>query len=85
MPTNGRRLAAPDPWGTRFRNKRLSLRLSQIAISKATGLTQQAISRIECNGVVPRERTLQVLAESVGETVDDLFPEAARPVVAQVA
>lgn len=69
----------PEPWGTRFRNRRRHLHLTQVQIAKATGLTQQSISRIENNEVRPRLPNLEKLARVCGTTVEELFPIQARP------
>lgn len=81
--TTPRRLQQPvEPWGSRFYARRVSLGLTQAHIAKTTGLTQQSISRIERNQVIPKITTLELLARAVGTTVDELFPIAARPRVA---
>lgn len=82
MPSTGRRKLAPptpDPWGIRFQNRRRELNLTQVHVSQITGLTQQSISRIERNEVIPRVTTLELLAKCVGTTVEELFPIEARP------
>lgn len=74
----------PAPWGTRFLNRRQAVRLTQADVAHITGLTQQAISRIERNQCIPRVTTLELLARAVGSSVEELFPIEARPRV-QVA
>lgn len=68
-----------DTWGWRFQRRRDELGLSQADICRITGLTQQAISRFENDQVHPRAETLEKYARSVASTVEDLFPQWARP------
>jgi transcriptional regulator with XRE-family HTH domain len=69
----------PETWGSRYQKRRDELGLSQADIARATGLTQQAISRVENDEVEPRFSTLVVLAAAVGTDVYSIFPADLRP------
>lgn len=74
MPT--KRLTSKT-WGDRVAERREELELSQAALALlCPPLTQQAISKIENNTVLPRDTTKHLLARSLGTTVDSLFPWA---------
>lgn len=53
--------------------------LTQAQVSKLSGLTQQAISKIERGDATPRWETLFVLAKAYGTTVPELFPQELIP------
>lgn len=70
------RREAERSWGSRVSERREDLKLSQAQVVKASGgeVTQQTISKIENNEILPRPGTMQVLARALGTTVEELFP-----------
>ena len=67
--------AGDKPWGTRVVERREPLRLTQKQLAElCKPLTQQTISRIENNQIIPRDATKRKVAQNLGTTVDELFP-----------
>jgi transcriptional regulator with XRE-family HTH domain len=73
------RREAEKSWGARVFDKREALDLSQAQLADLAGVTQQTISKIENNTLVPRIGTMEAIAGALGTTVDLLFPWASRP------
>lgn len=63
--------------GRRIRSARQSRGTSQVALSRASGIAQEVISRIENGKQAPRADTLLKLAEALDLPVDKLLGEAA--------
>lgn len=53
--------------------------MTQAQLAELAGVTQQALSRIEKGETVPRLRTMEAIARSLGISVEKLFPMASRP------
>lgn len=73
-------------WGYRAWRKRKDLKLSQAQVVDIirekfpqASITQQTISKVEKNEVVPRFETMEILAGAYRAPVEDLFPWHARP------
>lgn len=54
--------------------RRQALGLKQAELAELCQLTQQAISKIERNDVVPRDKVKILLAEKMACSVESLFP-----------
>lgn len=77
MVVNGaKRAAAEKSWATRVFERRDSLKLTQTQVADLAGITQQSLSRIERDEVIPRFSTMDALARALGTTVEQLFPIA---------
>lgn len=63
-----------ESWGSRVTRRRRDLGLSQAELAELCNLTQQTISKIERNMIVPRDRVKMLLAEVMVCSVDTLFP-----------
>ena len=61
-------------WGSRVQQRRSALNLTQLQLAELCGLTQQTISKIERNAIVPRDRVKQLIAQKLGARVSELFP-----------
>lgn len=67
-------------FGTRFKEIRTSLNISQKELSEKTGLTLRTIQRIENNEVKPSLYSLKVLGEVLKTDLSDLIkPSDAKP------
>ena len=69
-----RQAGAAETWGSRVQQRRAALTLTQLELARRCGLTQQTISKIERNEIVPRDRVKHLIAEKLGTSVSDLFP-----------
>ena len=65
---------AAESWGSRVQQRRVALNLTQRQLARMCGLTQQSISKIERNAIVPRDRVKQLIAQKLGTTISELFP-----------
>lgn len=77
MPTNPKPEAVVvdgKSWGTRVRDRRLDLGLTQADVADLTGFEQQTISKIENDEIRPRDTTKEIVATKLGTHVGDLFP-----------
>jgi transcriptional regulator with XRE-family HTH domain len=61
-------------WGRRVQQRRTALNLTQLQLAERCGLTQQTISKIERNAIVPRDRVKRLIAQKLGTSVAELFP-----------
>ena len=59
--------------GIRLRTLRESLGLSQLELSRRSGIAQESLSRIETDRRDPRLGTLQRLARGLGLSLDQLM------------
>lgn len=60
-------------YGKEIKNIRLSLGLTQTAVSKATGIPQNTISWIESDKGLPNINQCVLLADFYGVSLDDLI------------
>jgi transcriptional regulator with XRE-family HTH domain len=61
-------------WGKRLREARTRAALSQLALAAAIGVTQPTISKWELGDQCPDEAAKIALAETLDQTLDELFP-----------
>lgn len=60
-------------YGFELKQQRIIYNLSQTQLSKATGISQQNISRWESNKVIPSIEHCEILANFYGITIDELI------------
>jgi transcriptional regulator with XRE-family HTH domain len=60
--------------GSRVTRRRRALGLTQTELADLCSLTQQTISKIENNSIVPRDKVKFLLADKMLCSVDSLFP-----------
>lgn len=78
--TGTERAQAEKTWASRLLERRMTLGMTQAQLAEASGVTQQAISRLEHNTAAqPRLTTMEALARATGTKVDALFPWESRP------
>jgi len=64
---------------TRLRHYRLSRRIKQDCLSRASGLSQPQISRLERGAILPNIREARILSAFYGVRIEALFPDGIRP------
>lgn len=62
-----------ERWGMALRLARENLRMTQEELGERTGVSQQAISKVERGIVCPNDRTKVMLARALGADVGVLF------------
>lgn len=70
------RREAEKTWGVRVYERREVLGISQAQVVRAAAgkITQQTISKVENNEILPRPTTMKVLAGALGISIEELFP-----------
>ena len=48
--------------------------MTQRQLADLCGFTQQTVSRLENNEIIPRDTTKRLIAKHLGSTLDALFP-----------
>jgi transcriptional regulator with XRE-family HTH domain len=61
-------------WGATIKARREQFGLSQAALGKRCGVTQQAIAKFESGTQIPLDRTKVAIARALCSEVGDLFP-----------
>ena len=60
-------------WGRRVERARQALGMSQRALARRTGVTQQTISKVETGRMCPHDRVKVRLARALDADPEDLF------------
>jgi DNA-binding XRE family transcriptional regulator len=72
--TTGRYEGVPvAEWGRRVERARQALGMSQRALARRTGVTQQTISKVETGAMCPHDRVKVRLARALEAAPEDLF------------
>lgn len=58
---------------SKLRRMRILRGMRQIDLSKASGVTQATISRLECTGVLKRADKAMALAQALKCTIEDIY------------
>lgn len=61
------------------RREHLKLSQAQLAALCKPPTTQQTISKVENNEIVPKLETMESVSRALGTTVEELFPWGSRP------
>lgn len=61
-------------WGGNIKARRLELDITQEELAELAGLSQQAISRIERDDLIPSEQAAARIAEALASTVELIDP-----------
>jgi transcriptional regulator with XRE-family HTH domain len=66
-------------WGARVSDARRTRRLSQVALARACGVSQQTISKVEHGEICPHDKLKLRLAAALDVPPAALFPWPVRP------